>query len=274
MSCVYPLEGWRSAKLNDNGKRPITFKVQEAFQDMPLQVPCGKCVGCARDRSMAWTVRNYHEWTQHRQSCFLTLTYQDPAPDKINKRDLQLFFKRLRESIDVPVRYFAVGEYGETTHRPHYHALLYGADLKGKSYALDDKQYGSTFIDRTWHHGSHAIGDVNYASIAYVSGYVLKKAGNEDTFNLMSKRPPIGHGWTEKYIEELERTGHVVIDGHKLPIPRKYIELYPGELQQQLTRRKRFYTTMKPDQVEHHRKARPHREANYQSAFDRRIEKL
>lgn len=274
MPCVYPIECWRGRKKNDNGKRPVTFKLQEAFSDQPLALPCGKCVGCRRDRAAAWTVRNYHEFTQHSQTCFLTLTYSDPPPEKISKRDLQLFFKRLRKSIDVPIRYFATGEYGERTHRPHYHALIFGADFKGKSYPLNGELYGSTFIDKSWTLGTHSLGNVSYSSIAYVSGYVLKKGGDNDTFNLMSTRPAIGSTWLTKHYDELCRTGFVTIDGNKLAVPKKYLEFEPEKLDELARKRKQYYTHLSPDQVSKQRQYRPSRERNYQGQIDRRIEKL
>lgn len=47
----------------------------------------------------------------------------------LSKEDLQKFIKRLRFQIskvfDEDIRYFACGEYGPKTFRPHYHVLLY-----------------------------------------------------------------------------------------------------------------------------------------------------
>lgn len=45
------------------------------------------------------------------------------------KRDIQLFFKRLRKSLSKitheKIRYFVVSEYGPSTFRPHYHGILW-----------------------------------------------------------------------------------------------------------------------------------------------------
>lgn len=93
---------------------------------MALQVPCGKCIGCKSDKAMMWSIRCYHEASLHERNAFVTLTYED-APPALVKEDLQKFFKRARHSFDF--RYFACGEYGEATHRPHYHALIFGQDF-------------------------------------------------------------------------------------------------------------------------------------------------
>ena len=47
----------------------------------------------------------------------------------LRKRDLQLFIKNLRSYLpEYEIRYFASGEYGPETFRPHFHLLLYVND--------------------------------------------------------------------------------------------------------------------------------------------------
>lgn len=47
----------------------------------------------------------------------------------LRKRDLQLFFKTFRSYLsEYEIRYFASGEYGPETFRPHFHILLYFDD--------------------------------------------------------------------------------------------------------------------------------------------------
>ena len=99
MACYSPLSAWYGKKVNpDTGKRPVVFHPSEAYVDMPLELPCGKCTGCKADQSLAWSIRAYHESTCHDYNCFVTLTYDDdhlPRDNRIDKRELQLFFKRL-----------------------------------------------------------------------------------------------------------------------------------------------------------------------------------
>ena len=74
-------------------------------------------------------IRCTHERTCHAGAFFLTLTYAEsrlPENGSLRSKDLQLFFKALRRRVKERIRYFAVGEYGSETKRPHYHALLYG----------------------------------------------------------------------------------------------------------------------------------------------------
>lgn len=101
---------------------------------------------------------------------FLTLTYDNehcPSYEGINvlrKRDLQLFFKRLRR-YGVLFRYFAIGEYGPTTHRPHYHILLFLKELY-------DLHKFSKLVEALWSFGFVSCSDVNGARIAYTVGYM------------------------------------------------------------------------------------------------------
>lgn len=213
---------------------------------MPLQVPCGKCVGCSADRALTWSIRMHHEASQHERNSFLTLTYKEPAPVCLSKRDLQLFFKRLRRKFSV--RYFACGEYGTRTHRPHYHAVVFGEDFLGGAYAINDSLHGNPYLDRAWGKGFVSCGQVTFASCMYVAGYVAKKIGDKDTFNLMSRRPGIGHTWLDKYVKDLVNTETVVIEGQELPIPKRYIDWYGDDFEMLKRERKKFFEDLTPEQ--------------------------
>ena len=103
-----------------------------------LEVPCSKCIICKDKKALDWATRITCEGNYH-TNCpwWITLTYNDyNCPfDGLNKKDLQNFFKRLRERIsrqvgeDIRIRFVAVGEYGGNTARPHYHAQIFGMPL-------------------------------------------------------------------------------------------------------------------------------------------------
>ena len=86
------------------------------------------------------------ELQYHDSAYFVTLTYDDfhipkayyPDPETgevhtsytLCKRDFQLWMKRLRKKFsDDKIRFFACGEYGGQTKRPHYHAIVFGLHL-------------------------------------------------------------------------------------------------------------------------------------------------
>lgn len=106
----------------------------------------------------------------------------------------------------------------------------------------------------------------------YVAGYVNKKAGDPDTFNVMSRRPGIGHGWLDKYASDVERTGIISIDGREYSIPKKYLEW--REFEQLKAKRKAFYKNRTPDQVCRAREVLRAREKNYKSTVNQKRETL
>lgn len=233
MTCYYPLHGWKSAERTEKGKRAFTLRKSEALLDMPLTVPCGKCAGCRADQALMWSVRCYHESTQHAKNSFVTLTYDDdnlPADGKIDKRDLQLFFKRVRKA-GLKFRYFACGEYGEKTRRPHYHAIIFGQDFAFDRVDISESLYTSESLMSLWGAGHVSIAPVELHSIMYVCGYTAKKVGDPDTFSLCSTRPAIGDTWLSSYKDDLVRTGTVTIDGREFVVPKRYLMLYENDFE-------------------------------------------
>lgn len=247
MSCVYPVDAWRSAKRSESGKRGIVFNPRDGYIDQPLQVPCGKCIGCSQSRARTWGVRAYHESTQHQRNSFLTLTYADPAPVAIDKRHCQLFIKRLRRLYSV--RYFLCGEYGTQTRRPHYHAVIFGEDFLAGKFAINEELYGNPILESIWGYGHVSVGSVTIESCMYVAGYVNKKSGDPDTFNLMSRRPGIGHTWLDKYKDDIKNTEIVVIEGQEYAIPKSYLTRYETEFQGIKNKRISYYKNMTGEQI-------------------------
>lgn len=232
MSCFYPRDAWKARRLNENGKRPIVFRRSEGYEDMALQVSCGKCDGCRADKALTWALRCANEASLYDRNCFLTLTYDDnhlPADGKIHVEHLQAFFKRLRHKADV--RYYACGEYGGQTKRPHYHALIFGQDFKGASnIEINDDLYSDPALCDWWGFGSVVAAPFTMATACYVAGYVAKKIGDEDSFQVMSRRPGIGKAWIQKYWKEVAVSGKVVVEGREYPCPPRYLAWMEEEL--------------------------------------------
>lgn len=239
MSCYHPLTVWKYP----GDKSPIVFTPQPSPYEQ-LRIPCGKCSGCRADQSLMWSIRAYHESTLHDRNCFVTLTYDDahlPADGLIIKKHLQDFFKRLRRSLAPDkVRYIACGEYGDKTHRPHYHAILFGQDFRFDKVSINSDLYTSPYLVERWGMGNVVIAPVTMSSICYVCGYVFKKIGDPDTFSLASRRPPIGHNWLAKFHDDISRTGTVSIDGKEYPVPKRYLEWGMDEFEHLKVARKEF----------------------------------
>jgi hypothetical protein len=160
-------------------------------------------------------------------SFFVTLTYDTttvPISDHgfmtLDKRDFQLFMKRLRKLSKNKLRYYAVGEYGSERMRPHYHMILFN---------LEDVE----FLNDAWQKGDIHVGRVSGASIAYTVKYIDKEKripihARDDRlkeFSLMSKG--IGANYMSDAIKRYHKSrlnvNYVVdTDGHKIAMPRYY----------------------------------------------------
>lgn len=147
------------------------------------------------------------EAAQYESNSFATLTFGDdnlPQDNSVSPRDVQTFIKRLRKRTNGGLRYFACGEYGEVTGRPHYHLALFG--YAGCSHGTTRTQRAiccdqCTTLSKAWGKGLVQLGTLEEASAAYIAGYVSKKwtkasdpGGRYPSFARMSLRPGIGLG--------------------------------------------------------------------------------
>lgn len=241
MACYYPLQGFASKQLTGSGKRKFVFLRRDGYEDMPMIVPCGQCVGCLIDRSRAWAVRCCHEASLHSANCFLTLTYSPeyiPADGSLDHSYLQKFLKRLRKKYGSGIKYLCCGEYGDKLLRPHYHLLLFNFDFPDKEFFRNSgssRLFISSSLSQLWKFGFSTIGDVTFQSSAYVSRYVLKKqfGKKEDVQKYYASKKPeyliaskgIARDWFERYWSDVYPRDYVVMNGKKVRPPRYYDKL-------------------------------------------------
>lgn len=239
MSCSSPRRAWL---FDDGCSRAVVFRPPTDWMaglSSPVDLPCRKCLSCRASASLIWSVRAYHEASLHKQNAMVTLTYSDEhVPKKIEKKHLQDFMKRARHKAHF--RYFACGERGGLTGRPHFHVLFFGCDWLGGSKKSLTGHDRSPALDELWPFGTHDIVPLSLPSIMYVCGYEQKKVADVETWKTQSNRPGIGHGWLDKYCDDLARTGEVVINGQKFPIPARYLEWEPDYLEHQKIARARY----------------------------------
>lgn len=191
---------------------------------------CGQCLPCRINRRRIWCLRMALEYLSAGKGLFITLTYADEhlpfsVTDDFNdckpclcKRDFQLFMKRFRKACPAPVRFFACGEYGTQTYRPHYHAILFGVDDSVSKLVAD-----------CWPYGMVACGECNAHTIQYVAGYVLKKLvdpkkdSRVPEFTLSSRNPGLGSPALPAIAETLKKYPHLFDIGN-------FAEDVPGSL--------------------------------------------
>lgn len=146
-------------------------------------VPCGKCAECIEKRSVDLKFRAEQEFKQCNNAFFVTLTYSDtnlPLHDDLpvlNKKDVQLFLKRIRKRYGK-IRYFSLGEYGPTTHRPHYHLMLFFQSL------ILEKSFWKfkDSIAELWNLGFITLDELNYNRIQYTVGYMCPISDLSDEY--------------------------------------------------------------------------------------------
>ena len=191
-------------------------------------LPCGQCTECRLEKSKDWAIRCMHESQMHPQNHFITLTYSDenlPRNNSLDPGQLKNFIKKVRK--DRKFRYFACGEYGDKTGRPHYHAILFGLELDDLEYYKTENEnqlFTSKYLDSKWKHGHVIVGNVTFESCAYVARYILKKQNGENfakryvdlqtgellqepEFVRMSNRPGIGFDFYRKYMADIYQKG-------------------------------------------------------------------
>ena len=150
-------------------------------------VPCGNCAECRQAHRRAWAFRLDYEALHSANSLFITLTYDDDHllfSDSdcavLHYADLRNYFKRLRKEKSLNFRYFAVGEYGEQSGRPHFHVLLFSKNPLKSDQVFREK----------WEAGHTHIKCADFANIRYCLKDMLKERGE---YNHLEKeyRPQI-----------------------------------------------------------------------------------
>lgn len=195
-------------------------------------VPCGKCIECAIQKSNEWAYRVALENRLHLQSCMITLTYNEDnlATPSLERRDVQLFLKRLREKIEpVKIRYFGCGEYGSLKGRKHWHIIIFGYDFDDKYYFCTDNKgtrlYRSPTLEKLWTFGFSSIGQVTFDTAKYCAIYMQKKNfedGRKNPFVFMSLRPGIG---ADSVTTDWLLTDKIYVQGKYIKIPRYFLQV-------------------------------------------------
>lgn len=194
-----------------------------------ITVPCSKCSACLSRKRQEWAFRLEQELKVSNNAYFVTLTYDESnlyinekGMPSVNKRDVQLFLKRLRKKGNL--RYYIVAEYGTKTYRPHYHALIFNFS--------NDIEFARKEILSAWKKGQIMLGTVTPASINYCAKYCITKPldvqNRDPVFSLMSRNPGIGYNYVQKmsnwHNADTDRFYAVKPGGQKVSLPRYYRE--------------------------------------------------
>lgn len=278
MSCYHPLpaiqrkEGGQIEFVNKEALiKDARGEVFAPFGYRYLEVPCGKCIGCRLDYSKQWATRIMKEAEQWENNWFLTLTY-DPEnvpwqssinletgeyvqgmtlqPEHLTKflKDLRRYWKYHYNEDNI--RFYACGEYGGKTQRPHYHVAVMnwnipGGLLKEWKKSQNGMYYQCETVAKIWKKGFICLAKLEWESAAYVARYMLKKQKGKDAdqyyksmaqipeFTRCSRNPGIAREWYEQNKDKIYKNDEMFIarkgGAQKVKPPAYYDKLFDVE---------------------------------------------
>ena len=178
------------------------------------------------------------------------------------KKDMQDYIKRLRKQAnqkgymdegEKSIRLFYCGEYGPKTFRPHYHGIFMGFQIPDLKMIPGSGRHGNVYfrsewMESVWKHGAVIIGDASFQSAQYVARYAIKKqidagkvvsentgetlkelyqkAGIQEEFISMSKKPGLGSQYYQDHKEELYNgSGKIYLQNGRIVGPPKYFDM-------------------------------------------------
>lgn len=243
------------------------------LKDNETKIGCGQCIGCRLEYSRQWANRITLEAKKYKpdECWFLTLTYDDehiPIGQVINKEtgeikqnitlkkeDLTLFLKRLRDRYKYHynhegIRFYAAGEYGETTRRPHYHLCMFNMPIFSELERVKENELGQRIwtnkeIEKLWGKGFIAIARQSWETAAYTARYMLKKQKGKDAewfyksqgiipeFTQMSRKPGIAKEYYDQNFQKIYKNDEIILKKgekiYQIKPPRYYDKLYDIE---------------------------------------------
>lgn len=221
-----------------------------------IEVGCGSCVLCRKQRAGELSTRIQHEAHLHEVTCVITGTYRDdalPPFGSLSRAHADKFLQDLRNTArrqwKQTLRYDMIGEYSPEKRRPHFHAAAFGIwppDAKFfKESRGGNRMYESEQLNKCWPHGRILFEEFSPAAALYLSNHqAFKLRGRaldeslqvrdqlgqlvghlEPEYHLMSRRPGIGAGFFELHGAQMLANGFTVAGKCKTSIPRFYKRL-------------------------------------------------
>lgn len=260
--------------MRENEGRMIVQKYGES-NSRHIEIACGQCIECRLSKARQWGQRADKEAaTSDKPSWFITLTYEEKylkwgtkkinkitgevtEESTINKRDIQLWMKKIRKKYGQGIKYMICGEYGPKTKRPHYHGIIIGLEIKDIKQKKYTKYLESKELEKTWGKGHITIAKYQFEVANYTAGYILKKQTGqkkydhkETEFLLTSRRPGLGKKWFDENYKKVYENDEVFIKTNKGVIktqPNGYYDKLLKKIDEELynqTKQKRVETAL------------------------------
>lgn len=218
---------------------------------LKVNVPCGQCIECRKQKARQWQVRLQEEIKCHEYNYFMTLTFSpDGLKEILDKSRLtecnaaaeyavRHMLERYRKEYGHSLKHWLITELGhEGTERIHMHGLLL-ADHPEEFEEIQRVGDGMMARWKWWKYGNVFVGDyVNSRSVNYVVKYMNKIDDDHPGFNgQVLASPGIGRAYTDKKNNhELHtyRPGSTVDyyrlnNGAKIKLPKYYKNKFMNE---------------------------------------------
>lgn len=212
-------------------------------------VACGKCYQCRTSRVNNWILRTTHELKRYNNvACMITLTYKDEfnIDKSLDYKHFQNFMKSLRQKLNRPISYIAVGEYGYKSDRKHFHAFLLNVSAADKH-----------VIDKLWKFGFTYTKTADVNALRYILKYSFKQQfKSKDYYEIKGLIPPMFHcskgfGKIEALNDDTYiHRGFFKINNYIYSIPRYYFKL--------LKQKKGLHNTYNFDNLDYNKMIRLH----------------
>lgn len=154
-------------------------------------------------------------------------------PGILKREDIQTFLNSIRKHFErkpyyhTGIKVYYAGEYGEKTHRPHFHMILMNVPLDISQFYgthIDENykaHWKSKEVEKIWNKGMIDIAEVEWSCAAYVARYTMKKIGSgtkesyyeqgkTPEFVGMSRRPGIGMRYYERNKEKIYENDEII----------------------------------------------------------------
>lgn len=219
MSCLHPLNvrhpRRRSAKWQSRQSALFhagdwdTYLYERNTTPQRLEVPCGRCSECRRQRAASWRHRLIaeHLYGNHQNAIFVTLTisdeHYDDYPEGLVPQYLRIFWENYRnffaddERARIP-KYWFTTERGDENGRLHLHGIIWDSEFyvpedcydKSTLYYqrshgwIDDRQKEIAHaITTCWPFGFVYVGtECSARTMSYITKYITKETQYDNSF--------------------------------------------------------------------------------------------
>lgn len=245
--CLYPRQ-MVNKKYTVTKKNGGCVPTLEDERTAYVQIPCGHCIECKKQKAREWQVRLNEEIKNYKYTYFLTLTFTNKSLVTICKKmrvnecnavagyAIRHCLERYRKDHKKSLKHWFITELGhEGTERIHLHGLIFtNEELEFEIVDKDLKFYKWKY----WKYGNIFVGDYcNSRTINYIVKYMHKIDEDHPGFEgQVLCSPGIGRNFTEtelaktyKYKPGNSKDYYILQNGAKTKLPTYYKNKFYNE---------------------------------------------